>query len=82
MQNVSDDVLGEEDNFRYLVSLTCRAGTEVHHHIVLACRGNKVLNNMWKSKMGRSFRLLFFMITFESALFYGTDTWPLTKGLD
>ena len=70
------------ENFKYLGSMMRSSEEDIKVRKALAWEACHKLNRVWSSSLNRNIKVRLFLATVESVLFYGSNTWTLTKKLE
>ena len=68
----------QEQDFNYLGSWVDSKERDISARKAMAWQALNKMNNIWKSNLSRTIKLLLFLATVVSILLYGSETWSLT----
>ena len=68
----------QEQDFNYLGSWVDSKERDISSRKAKAWQALNKMDNIWKSQLSRTIKLLLFLATVVSILLYGSETWSLT----
>jgi hypothetical protein len=69
-------------NFKYLGGRTESSEKDFEIRKALAWSACNKLKKLWKSKINKKIKTRLFLVTVESVLLYGAETWTITKAME
>ena len=69
----------QEQDFNYLGSWVDSKERDISSRKAKAWQALNKMDNIWKSKLSRTIKLLLFLATVVAILLYGSETWSLTS---
>lgn len=78
----SGDIIERVDNFLYLGACLKDSETDIKVRKAKAWAACHKLKKIWNSNLRKGLKIRLFTATVESVLFYGSETWTITKRLE